>query len=372
MKKKLLFVVSGAKFFFSHRLALAKAAQKIGYEVHVATPPNEFTDRIVAEGLQHHPIYLDRGGLNPVKDIFSVFSLWRLYRRLRPDIVHHVTVKPILYGSIAARWSKVPAIVNAFTGLGFVFIDQSAKIKFLRRLLARGFKYGFKLKKMCAIFQNTDDRDQFVKAEIIRAENCVLIRGSGVSMSLFAPTKESDEKVLIVLAARMLWDKGILEFVEAASYLKNKNVNARFALIGGIDEANPTAVNEKQLHQWVSEGIIEWWGERHDMPAIMQQAHVVCLPSYREGLPRVLVEAAASARPIVATDTPGCRDVVCHGENGFLVPVKNSEALAEALEALIRSPQLRYEMGLKGRELIEREHALERIIDQTLAVYQDS
>lgn len=369
MKKKLLFVVNSSKFFLSHRLSLAQAALAAGYEVHVATPVSRLNQRIIDAQLIYHPIKLDRGGKNPFKEAITIFSLWRLYRRIQPDIIHQVTVKPILYGGIAARFANIPATVNAFTGLGFMFTNHSVMTRFLRYLMQCGYKFAFRHKNTRVIFQNEDDKNQLVNSNLLTSAQCTLIRGSGVSMSDFIPSDEVASDVLVVLAARMLWDKGIAEFVEAARYLKSKKIAARFALVGGLDEANPSAVREKQLQSWVSDGVVEWWGERSDMPAVMQRAHIICLPSYREGMPRVLVEAAASSRPIVATDVPGCRDVVQHQFNGLLVPAKNSMALATAIEALITDPTLRRFMGQKGRELVEREYALENIIQQTLTIY---
>ncbi len=367
--KKLLFVVSGSKFFLSHRLALAQAALAAGYEVHAATPLSQLNQRIIDAGLIYHPIKLERGGKNPFKEMITIFSLWRLYRRVRPDIIHQVTVKPILYGGIAARFAKVPATVNAFTGLGFMYTNQSLGTRCLRRIMQWGYKFSFRHKNSRVIFQNSDDKNQFINSKLLKPSQCVLIRGSGVSMSTFMPSDESKDDILVVLAARMLWDKGIGEFVEAARFLKNKKITARFALVGGLDESNPTAISEKQLQHWVNEGIVEWWGERSDMPAIMQKAHIVCLPSYREGMPRVLVEAAASGRPIITTDVPGCRDIVQPEINGLLVPAKNSMALAAAMEKLIINPELRRMLGQKGRELVKDEYALETVIQQTLTIY---
>lgn len=369
--KKILFVVSGAKFFLSHRLTLAKAAQSAGFDVHVATPPSDLNTRIVQSGLSHHTISLDRGGINPFRDIMTVCSLWRLYRRLKPDLVHHVTIKPILYGGLVSRWLDIPAIVHAFTGLGFLFISEKKWVSAVRQIVYGIYKWAFGHRNIRFIFQNTEDCNQLVKRNIIRPESCVLLPGSGVSMTAFIPTDETSETPRVILASRLLWDKGIEEFVEAAQRLKEKNTPARFILVGGFDEANPTSIPPESLDYWVQSEIIEWWGERNDMPNVMQQAHIVCLPSYREGLPRVLVEAAASARAIVATDISGCRAVVENGVNGLLVPVKNSSRLCEALEHLISHPQLRQKMGRAGRKKVENDYELQNIIHRTLTIYHE-
>lgn len=371
MKKKLLIVVSVAKFFLSHRLTLAKAAQAAGYEVHIATPSSTLNVDITANGLIHHCISMDRGGLNPFRDVLAISSLCRLYKRIQPDLVHLVTIKPILYGGIAARLMRVPAVVNALSGLGYMFISTAHKIKILRSLVLFLYKMAFRHPNMCAIFQNENDLEFFVNKKLLDKNNTVLIRGAGVDMQEYALSAEpANSSPIIILPSRMLWDKGIAEFVAAARMVK-KQMAARFVLAGHCDEANPAVISQQQLSAWASEGVIEWWGERKDMPAVFRQANIVCLPSYREGLPRVLVEAAASGRAIVTTDTAGCRDVVHDGENGLLVPIKNATALAEALLKLIRNPQLRISMGRQGRQIVAQDYSLDTVLTQTLATYQD-
>lgn len=368
LKKKLLIVVNDIKFFISHRLCLAKTAQAVGYDVHVATP--DYDERIGTAGFVHHTIILDRGSLNPFKDTITFFSLLRLYWQLKPDIVHHVTVKPILYGSIAARLVRIPAVVNTFTGLGFMFITQSCFMSLLRKMMQKSYRWAFDHRNIRVIFQNREDREYFIRSNIVKENKTVLIPGSGVCMKTFYPVDEPIGRLRVMLAARLLWHKGVCEFVEAARLLKKRKVKAQFILVGAIDAANPAAIPNVQLERWKREGIIEWWGERADMPQIMHETHIVCLPSYREGLSRVLIEAAASGRAVVATDVPGCRDIVHDGENGLLVPVKNVEALALAIETLIQNSSLRKEMGLKGRAMVEEEHELKRVIQQTLNVYE--
>jgi len=224
MSKKLLIVVSGAKFFLSHRLTLALAAQQAGYEVHVATPESPLNQKIIANGLIHHCISMDRGGFNPLRDVSSLGSLYRLYRRIKPDVVHLVTIKPILYGGIAARMAKVPAVVSAFTGLGYVFIANKKSIKLLRGVVQWGCKIAFRHPNAKIIFQNNDDRNRFVKNKLLKKENTVLIHGSGVDMQAFAPSDECEATPLVILASRLLWDKGVAEFVAAARYCRQKKI----------------------------------------------------------------------------------------------------------------------------------------------------
>src|SRR3990167_3808473 len=372
MSKKLLIVVSSIAFFLSHRLTLAKAALASGYEVHVAIPDSSSRDQEVNHyGLQYHRIFMNRGGFNPLQDGISLWSLYRLYRSVKPDIVHHVTMKPILYGSLAARWARVPAVINAVSGLGYLFIANGWWIKRVRAVVKQCLKWALRYPRRYVIFQNEHDRQQFLHEQLLEEQSTFLIRGSGVDMHEFPYTSELLGTPIVLMASRLLWDKGVGEFVAAARYIQQqKNLSVRFVLVGGRDPANPAVISHRQLKRWCEEHCIEYWGERTDMPQVMQAAHIVCLPSYREGLPRVLVEAAAIGRAIVTTDTPGCRDVVRDGENGLLVPVKNVEQLVHALMTLLQNPVLRQTMGRRGRALVEKEYALEVILQQTLAIYQ--
>lgn len=369
---KLLFVVNDAAYFLSHRLPVAQAAQEVGFEVHVATPEGPATSAIVDEGLTYHPVPLTRKGVNPWQELGSIVALVCLYRKLQPDIVHHVTIKPVLYGGIAARLARVPAVVNAVTGLGYVFIARGFKSSLLRSAVKLGYKVALGHRNQRVIFQNPDDSALFLDAGIVTIRDTVLIKGSGVDTSIFTPLPEVRGTPLVVLASRMLWDKGVGEFVEAASMLRAKGVHARFALVGDTDPGNPSAIPVSQLDAWRKSGVVEWWGRCDDMPTVFAQSHVVCLPSaYGEGVPKVLIEAAACGRAIVTTDTPGCREIVRHGKNGLLVPVRNSKALADALQKLIENPELRARMGKRGREIAVTEFAQERVVDETLRVYQE-
>lgn len=368
-RPKLLLTVNDAGFFLSHRLPIARAARDAGYEVHVATAPSPAVARIVAEGFAHHPVPVSRRGLNPLAELRSVAALTRLYRRLRPDIVHHVTIKPVLYGGLAARLARVPAVVSAVSGLGFMFIRQNLRHRISRLPLHALYRLALGHPHSRVIFQNPDDFDHFTAAGWVRPESGVLIKGSGVDLAAFAPAPEAHSTPIVLCAARMLWDKGIGEFVAAARDLRARGVVARFVLVGDPDPGNPTSVPPARLQAWQREGVVEVWGHRDDMAAVLQEAAVVCLPSYREGLPKVLVEAAACARPIVATDVPGCREIARAGENALLVPVRDARALADAVARLVADPALRQRLGERGREIVEAEFSLERVVRDTLAVY---
>ncbi|MBW9264260.1 MAG: glycosyltransferase family 4 protein [Candidatus Thiodiazotropha sp. (ex. Lucinisca nassula)] len=366
----ILFVVNDAGFFLSHRLPLALAAKKQGYDVCVATPPGDGVEQIKAEGLSYRQVSLSRSGANPLAELRTIWNLYRLYRELQPLIVHHVTIKPVLYGTLAARVAKVSAVVNAISGLGFVFLARGWFSAIARSAVLTSYRWLFSRKRLWVIVQNRDDYDYLLEKECLSQDKIELIRGSGVDVDNFVMSTESDGLPLVVLPGRMLWDKGVGEFVEAAQQLHRMGIKARFALVGGIDPNNPESVPAVRLAEWAREGNVEWWGNRQDMPEIYSDAHIICLPSYREGLPKVLLEAAATGRAIVATDVPGCREIVIEGENGLLVPARESRPLADALRRLITNPALRQSMGQKGRAMAEAEFSIHQVIERHLNIYQ--
>ena len=294
----------------------------------------------------------------------------KIYRREKLDIVHHVAVKPVLYGSLAARITGVSVVVNALTGLGFIFIARGWKASILKRLVAFAYRLAFSAKNSIGIFQNPEDLKLFVDAKVINNKKGVLIRGSGVDMSHFIHIPEPAGVSIVVLASRMLWDKGVGEFVEAAKILRKDGVKCRMILVGNPDPENPASIPEETLIRWHSEGVIEWWRHREDMTEVFAKSNIVALPSYREGLPKVLLEAASCGRAIVATDVPGCREIVRHNRNGFLIPPYDSKSLADALKTLIENPELRAKMGRRGREIVMAEFSEEIVVEQTMELYK--
>lgn len=370
-KKKLLYLVTEDWYFVSHRLALAAAAREAGYDVTVVTNVAKHGDVIRNAGLKLIPIDFDRSGLNPLRDGATIAKLAAIYRREKPDVVHHVAMKPVLYGSIAARASQVPRVVNAIMGLGYVFTSESTKAKSLRPAVRAALRAALSSKQSRIIVQNRDDRAQLIASQLANAEAINLIRGSGVDMSAFSTSPPPAGRPRVVLPARLLRDKGVAEFIEAARLLKRDGVDAEFVLAGAPDPLNPASLTQSEIDAYVREGTVTALGWRDDMAAVFASATIVCLPSYREGLPKALLEAAASARPIVTTDVPGCREIVQHGVNGLLVPARDAHALAAALHRLIADPVLRARLGSAGRALVEAEFTLPRIIAETLAVYAE-
>lgn len=369
-RKTILFLITEDWYFCSHRLAIAREALRQGMNVIVATRIQKHRKQIEQEGMRVIPIRMVRSGKNPFKELLAVWELIRIYRNERPDIVHHVAMKPVLYGSLAARVVRVPHVVNAFAGMGYLFISNRLKTAVLRKCISLAFRVLLNRSNSRIILQNPDDQRLLVQSGILNPERIEMIRGSGADTELFFPTPEPAGSPTVVLASRMLWDKGVGEFVEAALLLRKEGVNARFVLVGDTDPENPKAVPSSQLEFWNKSGIVEWWGKREDMPKVFAEAHIVCLPSYREGLPKVLIEAAACGRAIVATDVPGCREIVLHEKNGLLVQSRSASDLATALERLIRNQGLRQSMGIRGRELAVTEFSVDKIVGQTMSLYR--
>jgi glycosyltransferase involved in cell wall biosynthesis len=366
LKKKLLFFVTEDWFVCSHWLPHMTAAREAGYEVYVVTRVRRHRSIIEARGVHVVSLELSRRGRNPIAELKVIAELIGIYRKIRPDLVKHIAMKPIVYGTVAAWFSRPRAVVNYMAGLGWLFTSDSVKARLLRpvvrtvlgRLLAKGH----------VIVENPDDYRQMVDLGLTPAR-LSLIRGAGVDLHEFEPTEECDGIPLVVLPARMLWTKGVGEFVTAAERLLAEGVTARFALVGDPDPDNPASVPVERLETWRRDGAVEWWGRRDDMPRVLAQAHVVCLPSYREGLPKALLEAAAAGKPIVTTDTSGCRDVVRHGENGLLVPAADAVALAEALKTLVEDRTRRERMGRRSREIAETEFSSEKITAEAVGLY---
>ena len=370
-RKKLLFLATEDWYFCSHRLPPARAAQAAGYDVVVATRVDLRGAEIMAEGFKLVPIGLRRRSRNPFREVAAIAEIAQIYRRERPDIVHHVALKPVLYGSLAALLVRRPAVVNALAGMGFLFTSTSRTASVLRSAVSRIFRVLLNAGRSVLILQNPDDEAMLVSGGLVAPSRVRLIRGSGVDIERFAPTPEPGGTPVVMLPSRMLWDKGVGEFVAAAGALRVRGVVARFVLVGDGDADNPASIPDAQLKAWHDSGLIECWGRCEDMPAALAQAHIVCLPSYREGLPKVLLEAAACARALVATDAPGCREIVRHGENGLLVPLRDAASLADAFERLLGDPALRFRMGQKGRHMVELEFSEAKVAQETLAVYRE-
>ena len=368
---RLLFVVNVSWFFISHRIELAKQAARAGYDVHVATFIFSPEDAKVIRdaGLTLHHMRMGRSGSPGISDVAALKDLLRVTRSLRPSLMHLVGVKPIVFGGVVARMLSVPTVM-AITGLGHAFIRGGFWSNLRSGMIVRALRFVAGRPRCAVIFQNEEDRDAFLSRGIIAPNAAHLIRGSGVDLQQYRFVPEPAEPVRILLASRMLRTKGIPEFVAAARMLRPARPEVQFLLAGSPDSGNPMSLTEEELNGWNAEGIVSWLGHQRDVAALIASVHIVTLPTYyKEGVPKVLIEAAACGRPVVTTDTPGCRDITRDGVNGFLVPQRDSRALADALDRLIGDPGLRAAMGQRGRALAEGEFGIAGVIDRTLRIY---
>lgn len=363
---KILFFATEDWFICSHWLPIIDGAKEMGLDVVVVTRINKHLEMIRQHGVKVIPFEMSRRGSNFLSEIDTVLRLIKIYRREKPDIVHHIALKPMLYGSFAAHFTSVKHVLNWVAGMGWLFISNSWRARIMQAVVKKVL--GLLLRGTDVIVENKDDHAIIANLGF-SISHLHIIRGAGVDTSLYLQLPEPDDTPLVILPARMLWDKGVGEFVDAAIMLKKRGVIARFVLVGEPDHENPASVSAEQLQKWQKDGAVEWWGRRNDMPNVLAQSHIVCLPSYREGLPKSLLEAASCGRPIVTTDVPGCREVVRNGDNGVLVQVRDSLALADALAKLLADPELRLKMGLRGRERVMREFSQEIIVKDVLALY---
>jgi colanic acid biosynthesis glycosyl transferase WcaI len=368
---KLLFLVTEDWYFCSHRLAIARAAKAKGYEVVVATRVQNHGPVMEAEGFRVVPIRMRRRFGNILHELSTIWELVRLYRREKPDIIHHVALKPTLFGTLAALIAGQPAIVNAVAGLGYVFTSGSSQARLLRPFIQTFLRLLLNNKRTLVILQNEDDAGLLKELGIIDQRHVRLIRGSGIDIDHFHPQPEPPGEVTVAVVSRMLWDKGIHNLVEAVTSLRAKGVPVRLNLVGDPDPDNPASIPAATLEEWDLRDGIDWLGFQNDVREVWSKAHIAALPSRREGLPKSLLEAAACGRPIVATDVPGCREVVIEGETGFLVPSRDTEALARAIERLVADPALRNRMGQAARSRAILEFRDELVIERHLAVYEE-
>jgi glycosyltransferase involved in cell wall biosynthesis len=375
MKRKLLFVVNVDWAFLVHRLPIALEALQQGYEVHIATALTDKLTVLQSHGFVVHPLSMDRSSENLLAIGKTIWQIFRVFKLVKPNVVHLVSIKPVLLGGLAARLARVPAVVVAVPGLGFVFVAKGVKAA-IRRWLVGGL-YGLTLghRNLRVIFQNPDDKACLARLVNLPDRNVTMIRGSGVDLSQYRVMPLPTSAPVVVLAARLLVDKGVREFVQSAKILRQRGLlaqDARFVIVGKPDLASPTSLYPDELAQWTEEGVVELWGHRTDMPQVMAAAHVVVLPSYYgEGLPKVLIEAAACGRVVVTTDHPGCRDAIDPGITGVLVPLRDAIALANSIQELLSDPVRCVTMGQAGRELAESAFDVRQVVAVHLQIYQE-
>lgn len=368
---KIIYVVNVDWFFISHRLPIALEALTQGHEVHIFAKDTGRMTYLESLGLQVHSINLERGSINPVQTLKLLFDLKNKLKKIQPDVVHLVTIKPVLIGGLASILAKVPSIVYAISGLGFIFTNTMLKAKILRLGIIPLYRLALSAKNKTVIVQNLDDLRILRQYVAIPESQTVLIPGSGVDLKKFDFQPLPLKNKIVLMACRLLADKGVYEFHKSVRLLKEKYPEVRFVLVGGIDPDNPTSLTKKELNEWVEKGDLEWWGHQSNMSEVLSQATIVVLPSYREGMPKVLLEAQALGRPIVTTDVPGCREAIENGKTGFLAQVKDEYSLANAIEKLINNDDLCLEFSHNARVLAEQKFDIEQVVKTHINIYEN-
>ena len=367
--RHLVYVITEDWFFKSHFFDRAIAAVSAGYKVTVITRCRDSAREFEKYGLLTENIEFSRRGSNPITELATIFKLRSTLKRIKPDIVHNIALKPVVLGSLAAQLAGICNIVNAPVGMGYVFTSQESKARVLRPIVKVLIRYVLGNKNRRVIIENHDDFENLVSGGFARRDSIALIKGAGVDVQKFSQRPEPNEPVKVIMVSRLLRDKGVYEFIGAAKIVRSKNNNVQFLLVGDTDDGNPTSMNSEEIADLANSIDVTWLGARTDIAELLAESHIACLPSYREGLPKSLIEAASVGRPIVTTDTPGCREVVTHMVNGLLVQPRDAQALALAIEKLVEDPNLRKLMGEENRRKAETEYANEIIINQTHRVY---
>jgi len=372
-KRRIIYVVNVDWFFISHRMPLAQNALDLGWDVFLISKNTGRFDELKKSGISCIDIDFERSGKNPLKELHNIKSLRKIYKNIQPDIIHHVTLKPAIYGTIAANQVlKNVRIINAVSGLGYTFTAGRTSIS--KIILINLMRYAFKNKRSNFIFQNPDDKLLYDKLNFLSQDNSRIIKGSGVDEKVFLEKKYTSTSGLltVVLLARMLKDKGVIEFIKAANILRSKySDKIKFVLVGGIDTDNPSHISLTELNSYIDQTYITWLGHQTNVIEIYNSSDIVCLPSYREGLPKSLVEAMAVGCPIITTDAIGCKECVEHGFNGFIVPTGDASKLAESIEVLINNDNLRIEMGHNSRMKMIKEMSLSTVINKTFNFYEN-
>lgn len=371
--KRILFVVNVDWFFVSHRLPIALKAIEQGYDVHLActfTDKRAFLDSL---GINCHNISFSRSGNSLSRELSSIVSIWRLLKDIDVDVVHAVTIKPVIYTGFAlCGMTRRPAFVAAISGLGYVFAANTLRAKLTKCLVSFMYKFALSSKRKMVIFQNTSDQAILSDIVNLNKNDRTLIKGSGADLSVYKaqPEPVGDRKI-VSMACRLLKEKGVYQFVEAAKIVKANLPNTEFWLIGNVDPENPNSISQKEVDAWHEQELVRSFGHRTDIPELFAQSHIVTMPSfYGEGVPKVLIEAAACGRPIITTDNPGCRDAIINEKTGLLVPIKNSEALADALITLLLDESRRVEMGSQARQYAVNEFDVDNVVAKHLDIYE--
>ncbi|QQQ30507.1 glycosyltransferase family 4 protein [Chryseobacterium indoltheticum] len=359
-------------FFISHRLCIAQQACKQGWNVYVACEDTGRSSEIKVDGINFINFKFSRSGINPIKEIKTLRQFYKIYKTVNPDVVHHITLKPVTYGSIISKLLNIKGVVNAVSGLGYNFTGDRQGI--IQKMMISLMRFGFNRSNVTVIFQNADDQKALKDLNIISDNNSIVrIKGSGVDLNQFSESPfPSFDRIKVLLPIRMLWDKGVKELREASELLKDKYKNKLQIILSGLaDEDNKAGVPASYLNDWQDKDFVLWVGYQKNMVQIYQDSHIVILPSYREGMPKTLIEACAVGRPIITTDAIGCRECVDEGVNGFKVPVYSIKELADAIEKLLLHPDLIKTMGRESRLKAEKEFDVNQVIEKHLKIYSN-
>lgn len=363
-------------YLYNFRMSFARTLREEGFEVILLSPDGEYGPKLRDLGFCWHAVPMNRRSLNPLRELALVMWLARFFAREKPQIVHGFTIKSAVYGSLASKLASVPARVNAVAGMGYVFTSGDLKARVLKPLVRQVMRLALNGRDSILVLQNPDDIRLFESARIVNQKAIRLIKGSGVDLTRFkmngGAAQEPGLPLRLLLAARLVWDKGIAEYVEAARLLRREHRTVRFLLAGSPDDGNPASVSAAVVESWVKEGLVEWLGQVSDMPKLFSEVDVMVLPSYREGLPKALIEAAACGLPLITTDAPGCREVVSEsGVDGISIPVRDVPALAAAIRLLDDDREMGRKLGRAAREkaLINFDERI--VIEKTLSVYRE-
>lgn len=355
-------------FLFNFKRSLARALRAAGHEVVLLSPPGEFAASLQAEGFDWRAFPLSRSGINPFSELASIWRLWRLYREIRPDVVHHFTIKCVIYGSFAARLARVARVVNSITGLGFAILAETPKARLIRPVVLA--LYRLALRGSQVLFQNRDNLKTLEGFGVLKQAHASVVPGDGIDTDCFAPPVAHEPGRIVLMMGRLLASKGVAEYVAAARIVRRALPEARFLLAGAPDPGNPECIAETQLAQWQAEGAVEFLGQRNDVLALTQSADVVVLASTQgEGMPRALLEGAACGKPMVGTDVAGSRELVVDGENGFLVPPGDAAALATSIQRLLEEPHLARLFGRCAREYVVTRYSDACVAKQSFVAY---
>ncbi len=373
-------------YVWQFRKGLLKSLKEKGHDLSTISPKGDYVKLIKNLGIVHIPVTVDSKGMNPLKDLKILLDLYKIFKMEKFDLIHTFTIKPNIYGAIAGRLAGIPVVVSSVVGLGYVFSkpNDNLKTRVVNIIATRLYKIAFRYSS-CVLLQNQDDLEFFVSGRLVEREKTQIIKSSGVNLIEYSPlTMDSvtidrlkqelsinGNKVVITMVSRLMWEKGVREFIEAAKILKNKYPEVFFLLVGGIDKENPSAISENYLREAEYNGYIKWLGHIDNVVNILAISDIVTLPSYyREGVPKAILEAMAMGKPIVTTNNVGCKDTVEEGKNGFLVPVKNAVALSDRIERLIKNKSMRIDFGKHSRQLAEREFDENIVVDKTMKIYE--